>query len=369
MFTFRNFIFWLAIGTLDVCNARLSISLTNMSNFEAETYTYIDNDFLSTRAANTDNVMRGYLHQPSPKDGCSYIERIPTSSRWVLWFAVIEGYPKCPNSTITYVRNAGYDLIIASNPNDSFLTLTPEVRNLGFPIVLVEDWFFNNYLLPSLSSFDKPEVEATVITESQFLLLIVVIVAAFVILPCIFICCLCCVFCINRYRRHRFEREIMEIDTRQRNYNQFQTRDRIARQELIESILRQLQQLQVDVQAQTPLGKERTQQLPTKRFSKLNHQETETCAICVEDFKEGDRLRVLPCDHSFHIKCIDEWLVNHSDLCPLCKARVPGDQSESQEARTGVLDSSDTTSSEVPGRSSAEERLLPFSGGQSYGSV
>lgn len=41
------------------------------------------------------------------------------------------------------------------------------------------------------------------------------------------------------------------------------------------------------------------------------------CSICTEDFKIGEDVRVLPCDHDFHPACIDPWLVNVSGTCPL----------------------------------------------------
>ena len=56
----------------------------------------------------------------------------------------------------------------------------------------------------------------------------------------------------------------------------------------------------------------------------------ESCAICVDDFMGGDRLRLLPCGHYFHLNCIDEWLINHSDLCPLCKNQVPHEEEEGE---------------------------------------
>mmetsp|Transcript_3248 Transcript_3248/g.6057 ORF Transcript_3248/g.6057 Transcript_3248/m.6057 type:complete len:350 (-) Transcript_3248:147-1196(-) len=42
------------------------------------------------------------------------------------------------------------------------------------------------------------------------------------------------------------------------------------------------------------------------------------CVICMEDFEEGEQLRALPCRHGFHARCIDPWLSNHSDRCPIC---------------------------------------------------
>jgi Ring finger domain len=57
----------------------------------------------------------------------------------------------------------------------------------------------------------------------------------------------------------------------------------------------------------------------------------DVCVICLESFIPGDRLRVLPCEHSFHVGCIDRWLSgshSFSDCytagCPTCKARPDG---------------------------------------------
>ncbi|KAI9433246.1 hypothetical protein BJY52DRAFT_1231605 [Lactarius psammicola] len=46
------------------------------------------------------------------------------------------------------------------------------------------------------------------------------------------------------------------------------------------------------------------------------------CAICLDEFVKGDRVRVLPCKHIFHIDEIDEWLIQLKKLCPICKADV-----------------------------------------------
>ncbi|KAI0779339.1 hypothetical protein C8Q74DRAFT_1446931 [Fomes fomentarius] len=47
----------------------------------------------------------------------------------------------------------------------------------------------------------------------------------------------------------------------------------------------------------------------------------ETCPICIVDFEEGDDLRVLPCEghHRFHRACVDQWLLELSSSCPLCR--------------------------------------------------
>lgn len=41
------------------------------------------------------------------------------------------------------------------------------------------------------------------------------------------------------------------------------------------------------------------------------------CPVCLDDFVEGEGLRVLPCRHEFHPDCVDPWLLNVSGSCPL----------------------------------------------------
>jgi len=45
------------------------------------------------------------------------------------------------------------------------------------------------------------------------------------------------------------------------------------------------------------------------------------CAICKEEFKTGDMLKLLPCCHRFHAACIDQWL-RQKRLCPICRIEV-----------------------------------------------
>jgi E3 ubiquitin-protein ligase ATL10/75/76/77/78 len=46
------------------------------------------------------------------------------------------------------------------------------------------------------------------------------------------------------------------------------------------------------------------------------------CPICLGEFWEGEKVRILPqCNHGFHVKCIDTWLVSNS-TCPLCRQPI-----------------------------------------------
>lgn len=43
------------------------------------------------------------------------------------------------------------------------------------------------------------------------------------------------------------------------------------------------------------------------------------CPICLGEFVDGEKVRVLPkCNHGFHVRCIDTWLLAHSS-CPNCR--------------------------------------------------
>jgi hypothetical protein len=63
-----------------------------------------------------------------------------------------------------------------------------------------------------------------------------------------------------------------------------------------------------------------------KKDDKSIDKEQDVCVICLEHFLHGDRLRVLPCNHSFHVGCIDRWLSGSHSFqdcdtsgCPTCK--------------------------------------------------
>lgn len=43
-----------------------------------------------------------------------------------------------------------------------------------------------------------------------------------------------------------------------------------------------------------------------------------TCVICLEHYRAGDKVSVLPCAHRFHGKCVGSWL-SVRRFCPVCK--------------------------------------------------
>uniref|UniRef100_A0A7N0ZYB0 RING-type domain-containing protein n=1 Tax=Kalanchoe fedtschenkoi TaxID=63787 RepID=A0A7N0ZYB0_KALFE len=61
------------------------------------------------------------------------------------------------------------------------------------------------------------------------------------------------------------------------------------------------------------------------------------CVICLDRIRDGDFFRILPgCSHSFHLDCIDTWLVK-APACPICRARVTCAASETGTAGLMVM--------------------------------
>ncbi|TKY49762.1 RING-H2 finger protein ATL51 [Spatholobus suberectus] len=55
------------------------------------------------------------------------------------------------------------------------------------------------------------------------------------------------------------------------------------------------------------------------------------CSVCLSEFEENERLRLLPrCNHAFHLPCIDAWLKSHA-TCPLCRSTITASPNPSVE--------------------------------------
>jgi len=70
------------------------------------------------------------------------------------------------------------------------------------------------------------------------------------------------------------------------------------------------------------LPKSSLKKIPTKKFVAGDEEQYETCCICLDDYEVGDKLRILPCGHAYHMKCIDPWLLKNKRVCPQCRKKV-----------------------------------------------
>lgn len=82
----------------------------------------------------------------------------------------------------------------------------------------------------------------------------------------------------------------------------------------------------------------------------------EACGICLEDYKANQTLRILPCNHRFHSRCVDTWLTAWQASCPICKCDIWFDLSDlGASERTPLLRS--TSVGGVPKPASSEVQL------------
>lgn len=109
------------------------------------------------------------------------------------------------------------------------------------------------------------------------------------------------------------------------------------------------------------LRKDQLKKLPIHKFKKGD--EYDVCAVCLDEYEEGDKLRVLPCSHAYHCKCVDPWLTKTKKTCPVCKQKVVPSQGDSE---------SDSDSSQEDNEVSENTPLLrpvPSASTQSFGAV
>lgn len=43
------------------------------------------------------------------------------------------------------------------------------------------------------------------------------------------------------------------------------------------------------------------------------------CCVCLDGIDEKQLYRILPCNHIFHCKCIDPWIMHSKPQCPTCR--------------------------------------------------
>lgn len=97
-----------------------------------------------------------------------------------------------------------------------------------------------------------------------------------------------------------------------------------------------------------PLTPEEMESLfPSQEYKSLE-KEKEACSICLDDFEETARVRLLVCSHIFHVKCIDVWAQTNAK-CPLCKKNLKEEEPQAEPPHsTSALQVADGGNSEEP---------------------
>ncbi|XP_072935568.1 E3 ubiquitin-protein ligase RNF13 [Epargyreus clarus] len=221
--------------------------------------------------------LSGLLVAGDPPDGCSPLAKPPAVDNATgKWIVIVARYNCSFEMKVRNAQAAGYDCAIVHNVNSSELETMSAKDPEGIVIpsvfvneidglILAEEYVYTTKRFYIMVNGDLP------FNINTHLLLPFAIVVA---LCLIFILIFMIVKCIKDRRRAR--------------------RHRLPNRSL--------------------------NKIPTCKFSKGDPYDT--CAICLDDYQEGERLRVLPCAHAYHAKCIDPWLTQSRRVCPVCKRRV-----------------------------------------------
>ena len=69
----------------------------------------------------------------------------------------------------------------------------------------------------------------------------------------------------------------------------------------------------------SPKGKE---QIKFAKYSSEKFKDNSVCPIIQEEFKEGDEIVLLPCNHIFQPAAIMNWLEKENANCPVCRYKL-----------------------------------------------
>ncbi|MCD9641284.1 hypothetical protein HAX54_027376 [Datura stramonium] len=103
--------------------------------------------------------------------------------------------------------------------------------------------------------------------------------------------------------------------------------------------------------AATGLKKSTLRRIPVSVYGSGIHILATDCPICLGEFMDGDKVRVLPrCRHGFHVRCIDIWLASHSS-CPTCRQSLLEQpamtSSDAADVEAGLRQSGTSSAGEV----------------------
>ncbi|KAL1813148.1 uncharacterized protein LOC108227369 isoform X1 [Daucus carota subsp. sativus] len=95
--------------------------------------------------------------------------------------------------------------------------------------------------------------------------------------------------------------------------------------EVLDEIHRQPLSLSLPI-VSLPASESIVDSLPVKNHRKTqktdDDDDEEQCYICLAEYEDGDKIRILPCHHEYHMVCVDKWLKEIHGVCPLCRGDV-----------------------------------------------
>jgi len=219
--------------------------------------------------------LKGVAIKSVPEDGCHEIEPPPSTPHNMSWIAVIARYGRCKfEDKVRFAMGANFSAVIVYNVESNKV-----IQMGGDDDSLIPSVFIGHssamMLLNHFMYVNHPDFRLILTDDDPFDINTYLLPFAIVVGICFLIMLGIVIFkCFQDHRRRMRHR----------------------------------------------LPKSALKKLPIHKFKEGDP--FETCCICLDDFEEGDKLRILPCDHAYHSKCIDSWLVKHKRICPQCRKRV-----------------------------------------------
>ncbi|CAF2382194.1 unnamed protein product [Rotaria sp. Silwood2] len=244
------------------------------------------------------NGLIGYVTLTNPKNACTKVApppNVPTPKyRWIALIPRTKSEDMCDfDLKVLNAQNANFSAVIIYNFEDALITMGPHGRDIQIPstLIMYSDGLsiISNYVYNETTTNSTAQFHVKITTEQLFkfgaYLIPFICIISVSFFGLIGFMLVKCYLQRRRLRRHRLPRSALK-------------------------------------------------QLKIKKFAKGDHWEV--CAICLDDFEDGAKIRILPCDHAYHMKCIDPWLLNSRRQCPICKRYVfPNHDNSDEEENTG----------------------------------
>ncbi|XP_037803495.1 E3 ubiquitin-protein ligase RNF13-like [Penaeus monodon] len=258
---------------------------------------------------------KGYVNYVSPPDACTVVKPPPQEYAG-LWIALVRRFNCSFVDKVINAQHAGYAAVIVHNVGSNSLqpmsadhraeeVVVPSVFiGQDDAIMIIENYLYNRGYTLEITDDLPFNLQNYLVPFAITIGICFIVMLTFMIVKC-----------VRDYRRSRRHR----------------------------------------------LSSRALKKLPVHKFKKGDPYEC--CAVCLEDYVDNDKLRILPCSHAYHTKCIDPWLTKNRRVCPVCKRKVftgderPSDlESDSEDESSPLINSDEGTQ----GGTFNQQRENPF---------